>query len=66
MSLPEDQWEEWEAALAVRVVRQVKSYKELLCDQVHLLMAGRFGGQDKLVHPHNNILDILKKLMARD
>ena len=65
MSLPEDQWEGWEAALAVRVVRRGKSYKELLCDQVHLLMAGRFWGRDKIGSPHNNILDILKKLMAR-
>ena len=65
MSLPEDQWEEWEAALAVLVVRRVKSYKELLCDQVHLLMAGRFWGRDEIGSPHNNILDILKKLMAR-
>ncbi len=42
MSLPADQWERWEPALSVRVVRQVKSCKELLCDQIYLLMAGRF------------------------
>jgi hypothetical protein len=63
MSLPEDQWEEGEGAVAVRVVRRVKSCKALLCGQVNLLMAARSFAE--IGSPHKNNLDIRQKLIAR-